>query len=415
MVSVMNKNRGYGLHNKNHLISKMSVARQIGADYPAFLSELVSLNWFRMKYFGILAIIIFTLLLLVDWSNFSSGKWDISLGYPILFYSHLSIMILLTTATIVAWFKPIPKRKKTSLFHPLVIYMTLMMAMLHMVVISIGDVFINGSVAAYIGLIFSLAFIFVFPTWYCLLIYLSCIVFMLFLLHMASKILMVDLSIQTINVLAFSIFAAVLSRMIFYSHVRDFLNRKMINDQQKKLEDLSRRDHLTNAFNRRSFAEKAAIETERIKRYGGTCSMVIFDLDHFKNINDRYGHASGDRVLVKITEIVNERIRKTDTLFRWGGEEFIILSPETDLTEMARLAEKIRQSISGYVFEKKLKVTASFGVSEYNLGESIEATVHRADTALYKAKNNGRNRVEVTREDLQADPPQKLSTKASLT
>jgi diguanylate cyclase (GGDEF)-like protein len=412
MVSGMDKIRN-GVHDKNHLISHFPVARQLGADYPAFLNDLVFLNWFRLKYFGILAVIIFILLLLVDWSNYSTGKWDISLGYPILFYSHLSILILLTAATSLAWFKPINKRKKPSLFHPLLIYVTLMLAMLHMVVISIGDVLINGSVAAYIGLIFSLASLFVFPTWFCLLIYLSGVSFMLFLLHMASNMLMADFSIQMTNVLAFSIFAAVLSRLIFYFHVRDFLNRKMIDAQKKKLEDLSRRDHLTNAFNRRSFAEKAAIETERIKRYGGTCSLVIFDLDHFKTINDNYGHASGDRVLIKISELVNQRIRKTDTLFRWGGEEFLVLSPGTDSTQMARLAEKIRQAISGYVFGKNQKITASFGVSEYNLGESIEATVHRADTALYMAKNNGRNRVEVTRKELQADTAQKLSGKVS--
>ena len=216
---------------------------------------------------------------------------------------------------------------------------------------------------------------------------------MLFLLNSAGNISGQSFSIQFINVITFTIFSAVLSRMIYYSHAKDFQNRKLILRQKKELLDLSIRDPLTGALNRRSFSQIASTEAERIVRYGGCLSLILFDLDHFKKVNDQYGHAVGDVVLIQTSQLIRKNIRKSDNLFRWGGEEFVVLSPETNMEEMLLLAEKLRDLIEMHRYEGGLFVTASFGVAEHIKGESIEVAIQKADEALYFAKRSGRNLV----------------------
>ena len=122
----------------------------------------------------------------------------------------------------------------------------------------------------------------------------------------------------------------------------------------------------------------------------------MFDIDHFKKINDTYGHTTGDIVLKEIAQVVTETIRKYDIVARWGGEEFVILVPNSKAEETALMAEKIRETIEKYAFTEAGTVTCSFGVTEYKDGDSIDSLVTRADEALYKAKEQGRNRVETS-------------------
>jgi diguanylate cyclase (GGDEF)-like protein len=119
----------------------------------------------------------------------------------------------------------------------------------------------------------------------------------------------------------------------------------------------------------------------------------MFDIDHFKSINDNFGHDAGDQILVNITGLVLREIRDTDVLARWGGEEFILLLPHTDGVTAAEAAERIRRSLEKFDFQHVAKVTASFGVTEYRPGEGSDTLLKRVDTALYAAKDQGRNRV----------------------
>lgn len=153
-------------------------------------------------------------------------------------------------------------------------------------------------------------------------------------------------------------------------------------------------DHLTGASNRARFSEILAAEMERASRYKTPLCIVMFDIDYFKQINDAHGHHAGDDVLVNLSALVEGNIRANDRLARWGGEEFMILAPNSDLDDGIDLAGKTRKAIEQNNFGAAGRVTCSFGVAEYRPGDTEESITNRADAALYRAKSLGRNRVE---------------------
>lgn len=170
-------------------------------------------------------------------------------------------------------------------------------------------------------------------------------------------------------------------------------------DRNSTLETIALKDDLTGLYNRYHLDHVSTTEMERQDRYQTPLSMILFDLDHFKNINDRFGHDNGDIVLVEIGNRTMDSIRETDILFRWGGEEFIILAPQTGIQGAGELAEKLRRVVAAKPIIPVGAVTASFGVAERLPDESREEWFHRVDQALYRAKNAGRNRVEVCSND----------------
>lgn len=164
-------------------------------------------------------------------------------------------------------------------------------------------------------------------------------------------------------------------------------------------------DALTGALNRHGFHELAGSELQRALRYHRKLSMIIADVDHFKRINDSHGHAVGDRVLIELACLIRDNMRGTDIFARWGGEEFIILTPETSAEEAARLAEKLRLLFETYHAKDLPKFTVSFGVAEFAKGDNLETLFAKADQALYSAKETGRNRVEMfTRTAAKSEP-----------
>jgi diguanylate cyclase (GGDEF)-like protein len=174
-----------------------------------------------------------------------------------------------------------------------------------------------------------------------------------------------------------------------------------LREANRILERLASSDSLTELDNRRCFFEKAAAEVERARRYGHPLSLQMLDIDHFKAINDRYGHVAGDHVLMALAEVLRANLRHSDVAARLGGEEFAILLPETNVDEAFAHAERIRQSVArlsvlnGTV---SLSLTVSIGVAALGAGDSsIESVLMRADSCLYRAKQEGRNRVCVDR------------------
>ena len=154
-------------------------------------------------------------------------------------------------------------------------------------------------------------------------------------------------------------------------------------------------DPLTNIYNRLHFGHFLDAEIDRVKRYGGTFSIIFFDLDRFKEVNDEYGHLVGDEVLKRVAEIVEKANRNADIFARYGGEEFIILAPATDIAGARAHAERLRNDIEHYRFSEISHLTCSFGVAEYKPdADDVMSLFKRADTALYNAKKLGRNRVE---------------------
>lgn len=160
-----------------------------------------------------------------------------------------------------------------------------------------------------------------------------------------------------------------------------------------ELERLATTDPLTGLFNRRTFLERGEQCQLNAQRYGTPYSMVIIDIDHFKSINDRFGHDRGDQVLKTVVQRIQAGLRETDTLARWGGGEFIVLSPQSTCEGTILLAERLRQSLAESPLETVGQVTASFGVAGYVAGDNLDTLVKRVDAGLYAAKHAGRNRV----------------------
>jgi len=177
--------------------------------------------------------------------------------------------------------------------------------------------------------------------------------------------------------------------------------KKYVNELEKlnkKLENLAIRDGLTGLFNRRYFKEEFDKQFLQAARYNHELSCILLDIDFFKKINDTYGHAFGDLVLVQFSEILKKRVRKTDVAARYGGEEFIVMLPSTNGAGAATVAESIRSVISQHVFSDgttNIHVNISAGISSLKADnpESPDKLVSFADEALYTAKENGRNRV----------------------
>lgn len=159
------------------------------------------------------------------------------------------------------------------------------------------------------------------------------------------------------------------------------------------LESLTFTDTLTGLFNRRKFDEVFSQECERARRTQSPLTVIVADIDKFKSVNDTHGHQVGDQLLVEIAGILQQGVRKMDTVARWGGEEFVILCPATNLTGARAVAENIRTVIESYDFPAVGCKTCCFGVAEYRPDEMPEAVIKRADEALYRAKNGGRNQV----------------------
>ena len=169
----------------------------------------------------------------------------------------------------------------------------------------------------------------------------------------------------------------------------------IIFSNNNRLRYLANNDQLTQISNRRHLTSVLEREYERNQRYDSTFSFIIFDIDHFKEVNDNYGHDVGDNILREMSSLVENNIRKNDYFGRWGGEEFVVIAAAADIEVAEKFAEKLRKIIEEHNFMDKRNITASFGAAEISKNENIDDLIKRADDALYRAKEKGRNRVEV--------------------
>ena len=165
----------------------------------------------------------------------------------------------------------------------------------------------------------------------------------------------------------------------------------------EKLQKLAITDGLTKLHNSRSFYSQIEVEVDRFNRYKHPLSLLLLDIDHFKHYNDTYGHLEGDKVLVRISQIIRSCLRKLDTAYRYGGEEFTVILPETTCEEASNVAERIRIAVKAEKFDPDSKndivITISIGVTQYSPEEELSAFIQRADKAMYSSKQNGRNKV----------------------
>lgn len=178
----------------------------------------------------------------------------------------------------------------------------------------------------------------------------------------------------------------------------DISDRKLaqhqLQESEKKFRKLATIDNLTGILNRHKSNEELDIEINRDRRYNDVFSLAMFDIDHFKTINDTYGHNVGDYVLKEFSTLISKHIRESDRLGRWGGEEFILLLPHLNKKDAMSIAEKLRKIVANHSFKDIPQITTSVGVTTYAPDDTKEHLLKRVDNALYKAKKSGRNKVK---------------------
>jgi len=170
-----------------------------------------------------------------------------------------------------------------------------------------------------------------------------------------------------------------------------------LRKSEQRYRRLSITDSLTGLFNSRHFFSQLKKEIERAQRYRPPLSLLVLDIDDFKKYNDRFGHIEGDKVLARAGKLIQDSLRKTDSAYRYGGEEFTVIMPETDGQEAQHIAERIRKTFADQVFKPNeqdaLRITASIGIAEYRNGENMSEFIKRADSNMYVAKKKGKNRI----------------------
>lgn len=191
---------------------------------------------------------------------------------------------------------------------------------------------------------------------------------------------------------------AIMSSLFFCSTMA-YMFARLTEQQRKRLEIFASQDPLTMLGNRRLMDQELRLCVEDFTRHGTPATLIVFDLDNFKAINDKFGHSAGDQLLVRIGEMLIKRLRVTDRAFRFGGEEFVLLARTTDLENAVNIAEQIRQQIMADIAGPEGQITASFGCASIRANESREHWFIRADNAMYQAKAQGRNCVVLANEE----------------
>jgi diguanylate cyclase (GGDEF)-like protein len=175
------------------------------------------------------------------------------------------------------------------------------------------------------------------------------------------------------------------------------LAEEELRENEKRYRELSITDSLTKLYNSRHFFKQLKQEVERAERYHQPLSLILLDIDNFKGYNDTYGHMEGDRVLAALAEVIRKNLRSSDPGFRYGGEEFTVLLPQTDRESAFSAAERLRESFADTVLSPlpgvDVHMTVSIGAGQFLPGENEDAFVKRVDAGMYKAKQSGKNRV----------------------
>ena len=230
------------------------------------------------------------------------------------------------------------------------------------------------------------------------------------LIILVSIFYLFSLSYNIYSFLFFCVTYMIVSYLLYFYRYYEMMTFKNINAElenivkertnelelsNKKLEKLATMDALTNLFNRAKLNDTLKNEINRANRFEHDLGIIILDIDNFKLTNDTYGHNVGDKVLEEFAYILQTQTRVTDIVGRWGGEEFVIICPQTNIEGVYKLAEQLRCSFETNNFSTVGQKTASFGISLFKEGDSIKSLIARADEALYKAKGKGRNTVEI--------------------
>lgn len=227
-----------------------------------------------------------------------------------------------------------------------------------------------------------------------ILMVLICLVYILMDIHLRD---IVPLTIVSGDVLTPIRYTNIIINFAFLSYVT-FFYINTVDKAKNRLFWHATTDPLTGLFNRRHQVDVIEYERKQFKRSGKSFSFILADIDDFKAINDSHGHDTGDRILINISNLLLSTLREQDSTARWGGEEYLILLPNTPLDQAVEIAERLKQAITSddiNINGNDISLTITMGISEYRDGESIDACIMRADEALYRGKKNGKDRIEI--------------------
>lgn len=199
-------------------------------------------------------------------------------------------------------------------------------------------------------------------------------------------------ALLAVNLFNLSVVFAMFSYLSYY-----YL--KMVTTANRKLRKMATTDPLTRLFNRRHLTHLARKELAKYERSGHPVSFIVLDIDHFKTINDRYGHEAGDSVLTEVAQVIGQQLRTQDLIGRWGGEEFLVVLPNTSIDAARISAERVREGLLAHQWQvpsgEPITLTISAGISEFRQDDDLNSAINRADRALFTSKESGRNRVEL--------------------
>jgi len=204
-----------------------------------------------------------------------------------------------------------------------------------------------------------------------------------------SSYLFFDFSKESFSIHSFWLFAA-FSFGMTGAYLLDKLHRSVFLTQLK-LGESAVRDKLTGLYNRGKLDDLLQHAFNSVRESNASFGLIVIDIDDFKHVNDSYGHLAGDTILVSITQLLSQQLKETDTMIRWGGEEFFIISLETDHEKISLLVDTLRKKVEAYRFDIEETITVSIGFTLSKAGESADTLIRRADTALFVAKNSGKN------------------------
>ena len=204
---------------------------------------------------------------------------------------------------------------------------------------------------------------------------------------------MQNINVQMYNKKLKYTFAMQVSKIKENRYQVSFYNISRVMAEKDAITKVAQKDELTQIYNRSKFNLILSVSLRNAEIYNEPFTVILFDIDYFKKVNDQYGHNVGDHVLVQLTALIKSQLRSHDTFARWGGEEFIILSKPATENDSYLLAHRLRKYIESFPFDVIEKLTCSFGVSEFSKNDTAKSVIQRADNALYQAKKEGRNKV----------------------
>ncbi|PKM78466.1 MAG: hypothetical protein CVU90_01630 [Firmicutes bacterium HGW-Firmicutes-15] len=373
---------------RRYLGQKICIVKENWHEIPPefkdeFNKDLLKTNLYHSKIVAIVLLIAAIPLLYMDFFNYLGGMWINVIGYRLLFCGHVLLMlVMLIPLIIVPIIKPDSEYKK-YLWQRACLICFLILILIDTAIISMADQKTSGEITAYIiGVLGVAATVYLKPVTSLFIYLLSFVIFLAGLSQVQTNPEILDG--HYINSSFLVMIGWIFSVTLFNTRVRDFLNKK-------GLEIYASIDYLTGCLNRRAFINQLGQEIERAQREQTTISILLFDIDYFKQVNDRFGHLAGDCVLKQVINLFNNSSRNYDFIGRFGGEEFIICLPNTNLSVASEVAERFRCIIeeTKIIFDSNtINFTISLGVAalEPTYNENIDKFISRADSAMYRAK-----------------------------